>query len=252
MITENIFWAIVGSTLVATIVGVILNWIKEYFQEKARWKNLTQEKLYGTLPFHLLMIRALGLNRDELLNEISAEPIINDAEAILKKFGDVNPINAKWRQHIQYIKDELEAKAGYIREDHFKVVENFLDSLIKREITQDGKSIRATPHRIQKIFDALERLDQEILQDNLVHYWFKAKLYGWGWTPARWQGWLVIAVWLVLVLLFAFTIDENSPTREVVFTGILPIFFLTVLLIRICYKTGEKPRWQWGTRKDAE
>ncbi len=93
MITENIFWAIIGSTLVATIVGVLLNWLKEYFQERNRWNNLTQEKLYGSITYHLLMIRALNINRDELLNEISGEPTIDDTGSILRKFGDVNPLN---------------------------------------------------------------------------------------------------------------------------------------------------------------
>ncbi|MES2087596.1 MAG: hypothetical protein V4467_01235 [Patescibacteria group bacterium] len=165
MITESIFWAIISSTLVATVVGVVLNWIKESFQEKAKWKNLTQERLYGSLTYNLLMIRALNINRDELLTEISAEPTIDDTRAILKKFGDINPINDQWRLHILNIKNEFEAKAGYIRKEHLKVVENFLDSFIKREITQGGKSVRATPHRIQKIFDALKKLDQEILGD---------------------------------------------------------------------------------------
>lgn len=84
------------------------------------------------------------------------------------------------------------------------------------------------------------------LKDNPNRYWFRARLYGWGWMPARWQGWLVIGVWLAAVLCFALTLDENSPPREVAFTFILPIFFLTATLLRICYKTGEKPHWQWG------
>lgn len=84
------------------------------------------------------------------------------------------------------------------------------------------------------------------LKDNPQHLWFKRKLYGWGWTPATWQGWLVIGVWFICVLFLAFTIDENSPPREVMFTFILPMALLTATLIRICYKTGEKPRWQWG------
>jgi hypothetical protein len=163
MITENVFWAIISSTVVATIVGGLLNWLKEYFQEKTRWKSLTQEKLYGSLIYHLLMIRALNVNRDELLEEISAEPTIDDTGLILKKFGDLNPINAQWRQHVLCIKNEFEAKAGYIRKENLAVVENFLDSFIKREITQGGKSARSTPHRMQKIFDALKMLDEEIL-----------------------------------------------------------------------------------------
>jgi len=29
------------------------------------------------------------------------------------------------------------------------------------------------------------------LKDNPKRYWFKAKMYGWGWTPVKWQDWLV-------------------------------------------------------------
>lgn len=86
------------------------------------------------------------------------------------------------------------------------------------------------------------------IKDNPKGYWFKRKLYGWGWTPARWQGWVVILVYVGLVFLFALTIDESSPVDEVVFTFILPMVLLTITLIRICYKKGEKPRWQWGLK----
>lgn len=88
----------------------------------------------------------------------------------------------------------------------------------------------------------------DYLQDNPNKYWFKAKLYGWGWTPATWQGWLVIVLYIVAVTAFGFTIDKTSSPREVAFTFLLPTTLLTMALIRICYRTGEKPRWQWGTR----
>ncbi len=29
-------------------------------------------------------------------------------------------------------------------------------------------------------------------------YWFKAKNYGWGWYPATWQGWLILAGFIYL------------------------------------------------------
>jgi uncharacterized membrane protein YhaH (DUF805 family) len=75
------------------------------------------------------------------------------------------------------------------------------------------------------------------------NYWFKRKLYGWGWVPATWQGWLVILVWL---LLFTFSIQtlDHEWLKNIFVTTIL-----TVGLIYICYKKGEKPRWQWGKDK---
>lgn len=86
-------------------------------------------------------------------------------------------------------------------------------------------------------------------QDNPQGYWFKSKLYGWGWTPVRWQGWAVIALYVLGIVGFAMTIDDGSPPREVVFTFLLPVALLTIVLFRICYRFGEKPRWMWGPPK---
>lgn len=89
------------------------------------------------------------------------------------------------------------------------------------------------------------------LRDNPEHYWFKRKIWGWGWVPVTWQGWAVIGLWLAVVVLFALTLDENSPPQEVAFTFILPVLLSTIVLIRICYKKGEKPKWMWGLPKDG-
>lgn len=78
--------------------------------------------------------------------------------------------------------------------------------------------------------------------------WFKRKIYGWGWYPATWEGWLVIVVYMAAVFGFSATIDEHSLPRELAFTFCIPIALLTATLIRICYAKGEKPRWQWGNR----
>lgn len=86
------------------------------------------------------------------------------------------------------------------------------------------------------------------IKDNPQGFWFKRKIYGWGWTPATWQGWAVTGVYVASLILFAATIDEQSPTREVVFTFALPVTILTLVFIRICYAKGEKPKWHWGTK----
>ena len=87
------------------------------------------------------------------------------------------------------------------------------------------------------------------LKDNPDNYWFKRKLYGYGWVPATWQGWLITFIYLTLVFIFALTINDTSPVRERMFTFIMPVLFLTVTFIRIAYKKGEKPSWQWGLKK---
>lgn len=90
------------------------------------------------------------------------------------------------------------------------------------------------------------------LKDNPEGYWFKRKLYGWGWAPATWQGWAVTFVYVAVSIFFVLTIDETSPNSEVAFTFFLPFVLLTIMFLRICYKKGEKPKWQWGLPKDHE
>lgn len=88
------------------------------------------------------------------------------------------------------------------------------------------------------------------LKDNPEGYWFKRKLYGWGWTPARWQGWLVVLVFIALAAGDFVRIDSGSHSVSDTLINVVPeIALLALILIGICYKTGEKPRWQWGLPK---
>jgi len=89
------------------------------------------------------------------------------------------------------------------------------------------------------------------LKDNPKGYWFKRKMYGWGWTPARWQGWVIILFFLALIIKIALSLPYEPTSGE------LEIFFAKIILsvgvlIFICYKTGEKPRWQWGIDKQEK
>lgn len=72
--------------------------------------------------------------------------------------------------------------------------------------------------------------------------WFKARDYGWGWYPTTWQGWLVIASWIAWLLLWAAVGDaEGHPTRWTV-----GLFLSVLVLLRICWKRGERPSWRWA------
>ena len=84
------------------------------------------------------------------------------------------------------------------------------------------------------------------INDNPEGYWFRRKIFGWGWTPATREGWLVIISFLAVVLLIAWraegrVVTDGAALREL----ILPVILAAALLIGICYKTGEPPRWQW-------
>lgn len=90
------------------------------------------------------------------------------------------------------------------------------------------------------------------LKDNPKHLWFKAKLFGWGWTPATWQGWITLIIYLVLVFFISSQINESINTEKVIFTFILPLIILTAAFIILVVKKGEKPKWSWGLPKDKK
>jgi hypothetical protein len=78
-------------------------------------------------------------------------------------------------------------------------------------------------------------------------YWFKAKRYGYGWVPATWEGWAVIAAYMLLetVGIVPFVLWYAGSLMAV---GMLAayILLLTCGLVWICMRTGEKARWRWG------
>ena len=87
----------------------------------------------------------------------------------------------------------------------------------------------------------------DYLKDNPKGYWFKRKLFGWGWTPVKWQGWLVVLVFIIFLLWNGFSLSGKQDITSTQLTWFyVNIFIAFVILIIICYKTGEKPKWQWG------
>lgn len=89
------------------------------------------------------------------------------------------------------------------------------------------------------------------LADNPKGYWFKRKPYGFGWTPARWQGWLLTIVYLAFIfgLVFFTTKDTDNLAAE---TLLWPIIGATLLFLAVCWRTGEPLKWQWGLKKRSD
>lgn len=76
--------------------------------------------------------------------------------------------------------------------------------------------------------------------------WFRAKCYGWGWYPSTWHGGLVLLGWFILVVSWIILFSTFSSIESNILFYLLGIFILTAILIFICWKKGEKPRWRWG------
>ena len=80
-------------------------------------------------------------------------------------------------------------------------------------------------------------------------FWFKAKNYGWGWMPSSWQGWLVLVMYFIFNIRVFRSIDSLSHSNsDTLMNFSLPFFLSTVILVIICYVTGEKPEWRWGKK----
>jgi hypothetical protein len=80
-------------------------------------------------------------------------------------------------------------------------------------------------------------------------YWFPAKTYGWGWgPPIRWQGWAVLAVFVLTLV--SVTIIADPAKNPGAF--VIGVFVASSALIAICWRKGEPPRWRWGSRVTSE
>lgn len=94
----------------------------------------------------------------------------------------------------------------------------------------------------------------DYLQDNPQHYWFKRKIWGWGWVPVTWQGWLTTFLYIAFVFIIVLSREEavagDPDSGSNFLTFGLPLIALTIFFIFILYKKGEKPKWQWGLPKD--
>ena len=90
----------------------------------------------------------------------------------------------------------------------------------------------------------------EYLKDNPKGLWFKRKLYGWGWVPVRWQGWVVIILFVVITIWNFQRIDAVQHSGSDTLINFIPqTFILVLILLAICWKKGESPKWMWGREK---
>jgi len=88
----------------------------------------------------------------------------------------------------------------------------------------------------------------EYYKNNPEGYWFKRKLFGWGWVPVKWQGWLVVIAGIIIAIAGIYVGDTDDAPGA----ALIGILLMIGLIIIFGYWKGEKPRWQWGLRDDDE
>jgi len=86
------------------------------------------------------------------------------------------------------------------------------------------------------------------LKDNPNNYWFKRKLYGWGWVPVKWQGLVIIVVAITIVVAGIYIGDYDDAPG----VALLGFIFGLGLIFVFGYWKGEKPQWKWGLNEEEK
>lgn len=72
-------------------------------------------------------------------------------------------------------------------------------------------------------------------------YWFRPKRYGFGATPATWQGWLAVLLMIVPAALLANLAQHGRPAFLVL---LVPLVLGYLWLVAV--KTDGGWHWRWG------
>lgn len=83
-------------------------------------------------------------------------------------------------------------------------------------------------------------------------YWFKRRLYGFGWTPVCWQGWATVVLFLIIIIGGSLILPDkpamNSFYIEIIYFAMLVVSTICIVLVSLI--KGPKPKWRWGRSKD--
>lgn len=85
----------------------------------------------------------------------------------------------------------------------------------------------------------------------MVHqYWFKPKTFGYGATPSTWEGWLTLAIYVVVLSACVVAIAAHRGSLPaLVFSLVVIVLATGVMTLVSMRKTEGVWRWRWGPRK---
>ncbi|MFT4303690.1 MAG: hypothetical protein ACMXYG_03930 [Candidatus Woesearchaeota archaeon] len=71
----------------------------------------------------------------------------------------------------------------------------------------------------------------------MQRYWFSTRKIGWGWTPTGIEGWTVIILYILGLVLIIFSYSDNMDNLP--WDYFFNVSLLTILLFVIAWKTAE-------------
>jgi len=75
----------------------------------------------------------------------------------------------------------------------------------------------------------------------------KRRRYGWGWTPVKWQAWLLIGMQIAIIFTAATFLTVEQPIFELIaFFAILVLAVATIILFGAI--SSPTPAWRWGKK----
>ncbi len=114
------------------------------------------------MKFNLLMMKLIFDNQSEAQEEIKRWASIEMQIDLTQKH--VSPLTQTWINHRDEIRHLFKSNSGLIKKVDFKLVADFMDGCIKREIIEDGKNVLAINKNMRnKLLDAIKSLQDKLL-----------------------------------------------------------------------------------------
>lgn len=142
-------------SLVGSLGGGFIVW-------KLTDRSEKYKKLYGPLRFHLLMMKLIVENREEVLEDIKEW---GDAQTRIRLMREhMSPLTRSWIEHCVKIRVLFEENAGLVKKGDFNLVADFMDGMVKREITEQGQNTFALrDNRTTKLLEAVKGFQNKLL-----------------------------------------------------------------------------------------
>ncbi len=82
------------------------------------------------------------------------------------------------------------------------------------------------------------------------NYWFKRRRYGFGWIPVTWQGWLTLALVLIIIFMGTYLYSTSARTSQSFFLLLNTIAMAIILGVIVSTWKGPSAKWRWGKKDD--